>query len=119
MIGGQVTVAEYSCPLSAHSYVCLLIQLFKDDRYNLGKHVLNCGYVGMLQQYAKRGIPSGLRAQMWMGILQVDADERHQNYYSHLLQHVKSWDFLIDELFQMDVQQLVSLNNYRQDFTIV
>jgi len=57
---------------------------FEEERHAECQRLLAHGYTPLLEQYAKRGVPSGLRARVWLGILRLSLGEREYNYCADL-----------------------------------
>ena len=74
--------------------------------------LLQRGYIADLRQYSKRGIPNCLRSQMWKRILDVKYSEEMNNYFNMLQSQVFQWDFLVDELFYLDVQNCINHDTF-------
>eukprot|EP00966_Prymnesium_polylepis_P211979 4909910-Prymnesium_polylepis.1 len=51
---------------------------FEEERHAEGQRLLANGYTSLLEQFAKRGVPSGLRARVWLALLRVDVGERER-----------------------------------------
>ena len=83
-----------------------------EDRYEVGEKILNAGYIAVIRQYAKRGIPTGLRAKMWKKILNLELDQADKNYYNVLQTQAEKVDILVDQLFCMDVEHAIDDTAY-------
>ena len=51
-----------------------MTETFDMDRVKLGRRVLQMNHIPLAQQYAKKGVPKGLRADTWVQILGVPTD---------------------------------------------
>ena len=83
-----------------------------EDRHETGEKILNAGYIAVIRQYAKRGIPTGLRAKMWKKMLNLDIDQADTNYYNVLQTQAEKVDILVDQLFRMDVEHAIDDTSY-------
>ncbi|XP_072039594.1 TBC1 domain family member 19-like [Amphiura filiformis] len=77
---------------------------FDADRAKLGRRVLQVNSTPLSQQFAKKGIPTGLRADIWAQILGVTNDDINKLYYDQLKTYVFQHDLLIDNLIYKDVK---------------
>lgn len=84
------------------------------DRMKLGEDIAAAGYVPVVQQFSKRGIPNSLRPSVWRKLLGVETHRPQQksNYFRMLQQQVKRVDLLVDHLFQMDVEHALDDDNF-------
>ena len=83
-----------------------------EDCHETGEKILNAGYIAVIRQYAKRGIPTGLRAKMWKKMLNLDIDQADTNYYNVLQTQAEKVDILVDQLFRMDVEHAIDDSSY-------
>ena len=82
-------------------------------RLKQGKSMSASGFVGVMQQYARRGIPPSLRPDMWRKILGLGERTQHEvNYFRILQQQVGRVDCLVDQLFRMDVEHCLDDDIY-------
>ena len=49
--------------------------MFDNERMRLGRRVLQANHSPLAQQYAKKGCPGGLRAELWASMLGVATDD--------------------------------------------
>ena len=82
------------------------------DRCALGEKILSAGYIAVIRQYAKRGIPAGLRSKMWRKMLNLELSQAERNYFDMLQSQVDEVDILVDQLFHMDVEHAVDDDSY-------
>lgn len=81
---------------------------FLDDRLRLGEQVIANGYIPVLRQFAKRGVPASQRPQVWSHILGVAAESTgdargSKQLFQRLQASAAKWDFMTDELYKLDV----------------
>lgn len=79
-------------------------EMFDTDRVKLGKKVIAAGHGPLAQEYAKKGCPISLRAELWFLILGLDLDEFDTMYYEQLKANVSAHDLLVDSLLYKDVK---------------
>ncbi|KAL3932936.1 MAG: hypothetical protein SGPRY_000500 [Prymnesium sp.] len=75
---------------------------FDEVRLEEGQRILAQAYTPLLEQYAKRGVPAGLRARVWLGILRLSLGEREFKYFSGLQGEVTRVALLTDDLQKRD-----------------
>jgi len=75
---------------------------FDDERIEEGQRILANGYTPLLEKYATRGVPSGLRARVWLGLLHLQLGEREYSHFSDLQSEVTRVLLLTDELQKRD-----------------
>jgi hypothetical protein len=83
-----------------------------EERCELGEKILSAGYIAVIRQYAKRGVPSGLRSKMWKKMLNLELDQAARNYFDVLQTQVGTVDILVDQLFHMDVEHAIDDDSY-------
>jgi hypothetical protein len=83
-----------------------------DRRLRLGTQICSAGYVGVMRDYAKRGIPPSIRSEMWRKLLGVQSGQHEANYFRVLQQQVGRVDCLVDQLFRMDVEHCLDDDSY-------
>lgn len=84
---------------------------FIEERLSLGERLLDKDYVPYLVQYAKRGMPSGQRCQVYMKILDVNMTSKDLEYFDFLGEQMK-WELLLDPILQMDVRDCCNDDHY-------
>eukprot|EP01084_Bolivina_argentea_P024219 45159_1 len=86
---------------------------YQKERLKQGEQYLNTPYIPQLREYGKFGIPSGLRSQMWNGMIVVGAeDEDKEKYFNDLLDAVDDIDMITDCLYRLDVDQTVDHEDF-------
>ncbi len=76
---------------------------FVDDRLAVGLRLLETGYMPFLRQYAKSGVPAGLRARVWHGAMRLEPlAEREYNYYAALRRELTRVTLATDEMVRRD-----------------
>ena len=84
---------------------------FVEERIALGERLIDKDYVPYLVQYAKRGIPAGLRGQVYMKVLDVNMSAKDMEYFDFLSEQMK-WELLLDPIMQMDVRDCCNDDHY-------
>lgn len=79
-------------------------EMFDSDRVKLGKKVIAGDHGPLAQEYAKKGCPISLRAELWCQILGIELDEFDTLYYEQLKASVIAHDLLVDSLLYKDVK---------------
>ncbi|KAL3878492.1 hypothetical protein ACJMK2_030837 [Sinanodonta woodiana] len=79
-------------------------ELFDSDRMKLGRKVIAANHGPLSQEYAKKGCPFSLRAEIWTQILGINADDLDVMYYEQLKFNVSQHDLLVDSLLYKDVK---------------
>ncbi|XP_067845169.1 TBC1 domain family member 19 isoform X2 [Heptranchias perlo] len=74
------------------------IELFESEYIRLGQKVLSEQDSAAAQQYIRQGCPTGLRADMWALILNIDNQLEDSLYYEQLKSNVIQHDLLVDSL---------------------
>ncbi|CAH1777501.1 unnamed protein product [Owenia fusiformis] len=77
---------------------------FQQDRIKLAKKVLASDHCPLAQEFAKKGIPQGYRAELWQLILGLHFSDEDALYYEHLKAYVLEHDLLVDSLIYKDVK---------------
>jgi hypothetical protein len=76
---------------------------FADERCAVGSRLLQTSYAPLLRQFARQGVPAGLRARLWMGGLQLGTlSERDYNYFGALQQEITRVTLATDEMVRRD-----------------
>lgn len=76
---------------------------FSEARYAVGARLLTNGYAPHLRQYARCGVPAGLRGRVWMGALRVGpVAERDFNYFAALQREVGRVTLATDSMVRDD-----------------
>ena len=76
---------------------------FAEERYTVGSRLLATSYAPLLRQFARCGVPPGLRGKLWLGALQVGAlSERDYNYYATLQREVARVSLVTDDMVRRD-----------------
>lgn len=79
-------------------------EMFDTDRVKLGRKVITANHAPLSQEYAKKGCPVSLRADLWKQILGIELDEFDTLYYEQLKANVIAHDLLVDSLLYKDVK---------------
>ena len=77
---------------------------FVEERTALGEKLLNKDYIPYLVQYCKRGVPNGLRAQIYMKVLGLNLTAKDMRYFQHLLKQVQKWEYGLDKVMLEDIR---------------
>ncbi|XP_072422530.1 TBC1 domain family member 19 isoform X3 [Chiloscyllium punctatum] len=88
------------------------VELFESEYIRLGQRVLSEQDSAAAQQYIRQGCPTGLRADMWALILNIDNQLEDSLYYEQLKSNVIQHDLLIDNLIYKDVKLTASNDDY-------
>ena len=76
---------------------------YAEERYTVGTRLLATGYAPMLRQFARTGIPAGLRGRVWLGALRLGPiSERDYNYFAALQREVGRVTLATDEMVRRD-----------------
>ena len=76
---------------------------FSEERHHIGQRVLASGSVPMLLQFARTGVPLGLRGQVWMAALQLAPTERDRLDFALLQREVVRVQLSTDLALRRDV----------------
>ncbi|KAK3593571.1 hypothetical protein CHS0354_018659 [Potamilus streckersoni] len=79
-------------------------ELFDNDRMKLGRKVIAANHGPLSQEYAKKGCPFSLRAEIWTQIMGINTDDLDVMYYEQLKFNVSQHDLLVDSLLYKDVK---------------
>jgi hypothetical protein len=74
-----------------------------EERARAVQRALQVGYVPLLRQLARRGIPQALRPQVYQCILGVEITDASSAYLEQLQVQLKEYELVTDELFRLDV----------------
>ncbi|XP_060687301.1 TBC1 domain family member 19 isoform X2 [Hemiscyllium ocellatum] len=88
------------------------VELFESEYIRLAQRVLSEQDSAAAQQYIRQGCPTGLRADMWALILNIDNQLEDSLYYEQLKSNVIQHDLLIDNLIYKDVKLTASNDDY-------
>lgn len=90
--------------------------MFEVQRITVGERILRSESLCAARQFARYGLPSSLRPQLWYLILSgktLETDmqnvSRSYNYYNKLVQQ---YDFIIDRLLREDAKQCQEDDDY-------
>ena len=76
---------------------------YADERYAIGSRLLATSYAPMLMQYARNGVPAGLRGRVWLGALRLGAvSERDYNYFAALQREISRVFLCTDGMVKAD-----------------
>uniref|UniRef100_UPI00398E8548 TBC1 domain family member 19 isoform X2 n=2 Tax=Pristiophorus japonicus TaxID=55135 RepID=UPI00398E8548 len=87
-------------------------ELFESEYIRLGQRVLSEQDSAAAQQYIRQGCPTGLRADMWALILNINNQLQDSLYYEQLKSNVIQHDLLVDSLIYKDVKLTASNDDY-------
>ena len=76
---------------------------FSEERHHIGLRVLASGAVPVLLQFARTGVPLGLRGQVWMAALQLAPTERDYLDFARLQREVLRVQLSTDLALRRDV----------------
>ena len=82
------------------------------DRIKLFQRVYDQGLIPELRQHAKKGIPQAMRPKVWQKILGVEVSDSDRVYFYNILESLKEWELVTDELFRLDVSLMASDDHY-------
>jgi hypothetical protein len=82
------------------------------ERIKLFQRVVDQGFIPELRQHAKRGVPQAMRPKVWQKILGVEVSESDRAYFHNILESLKEWELVTDELFRLDVSLMASDDHY-------
>jgi len=85
-------------------------RVFIEERSSLAEKLLKKDYVPYLTQFAKRGVPPGIRAKVYSKVL--DVSSKDYSYFDYLLSQVQKWELSIDKILQIDVQECCDDEKY-------
>lgn len=85
---------------------------FVDERILMGERLLNKDYQPFLVQYAKRGVPSALRARVYKKILYADITQKEMDYFSSLSEYNQGWELVLDDLILSDIIEICNDDKY-------
>jgi hypothetical protein len=87
---------------------------FLSQRVQLGKKMLQRGFIPMVRQYAKFGIPPSLRPTLWRLMLGLPekTNDVEKAYLARLREDVRRFKLVTDELFHIDVQNMADDHRY-------
>jgi len=85
---------------------------FVDERILMGERLLNKDYQPFLVQYAKRGVPSALRARVYKKILYADITQKEMDYFSSLSEYNAGWELVLDDLILSDIIEICNDDKY-------
>ncbi|XP_072352631.1 TBC1 domain family member 19 isoform X1 [Scyliorhinus torazame] len=83
-------------------------ELFESEYLRLGQRVLSEHNSAAAQQYIRQGCPTGLRADMWALILNIDNQLEDSLYYEQLKSNVIQHDLLVDNLIYKVLQPMAT-----------
>lgn len=83
---------------------------FSAEWNKIGRKVIQHGSSLAARQYAKYGVPAGLRGEVWKLILGLEVDDLDLLYFQQLKQYVVEYDMLVDSLITKDIK-LTSSND--------
>lgn len=75
---------------------------FEEARLAEGGRLMQHGYAPLLTEFAKRGVPTGLRGRFWLGMLRIGVGEREYNYYAGLVNEMQRLHLVTDDLQRRD-----------------
>lgn len=89
-------------------------QRYVAQRMALGKKVQRRSFIPIIRQYAKCGIPQGLRPQLWRLMLGLPekTNDMEKTYFAQLQDHVGHFKLITDDLFEMDVSHMADDHRY-------
>ena len=72
---------------------------FAEERNAVGGRLLTTSYAPLLMQYARCGVPPGLRGRMWLGALRLGTvSERDYNYFATLQREIGRVTLATDDM---------------------
>ena len=76
---------------------------YAEERFSVGSRLLATSYSPVLLQFARCGVPAGLRARVWLGALRLGAvTERDYNYFAALQREVGRVYLATDDMVRRD-----------------
>ena len=76
---------------------------FAEERNAVGGRLLTTSYAPLLMQYARCGVPPGLRGRMWLGALRLGTvSERDYNYFATLQREIGRVTLATDDMVKKD-----------------
>jgi hypothetical protein len=88
---------------------------FLETRTRLGLRLAEGGSIVETRNFAKRGIPAGVRPQLYQRVYGVNVGAREHQYF-HLLtqqqQHCREVEYLTDTLYRLDAMQIGDNDNF-------
>ncbi len=85
---------------------------FIDERILIGERLLAKDYQPFLVQYAKRGIPTCLRARMYRKILYAEVTQKEIDYYAQTYELAARWETALDDLVMSDICEICNDDKY-------
>ncbi|CAD5123718.1 DgyrCDS12037 [Dimorphilus gyrociliatus] len=78
--------------------------IFQGERNKLAKKVIKSCMAGAVQEFLKKGSPTGCRNQIWNSILGIEIGDEEKLYYDQLKNSVLVHDLLVDNLIYKDIK---------------
>jgi len=78
-------------------------QQLVEERSKAFKSALEVGYIPLLRQLTRRGVPQAMRPQVYMKIMGVEVTDASVAYLEQLNASLKEYELVTDELFRLDV----------------
>ena len=82
------------------------------DRIKLFQRDCDQGLIPDLRQHAKRGVPQAMRPRVWQKVLGVELADSDRAYFHSILESLKEWELVTDELFRLDVSLMASDDHF-------
>lgn len=71
---------------------------FTNEQYQEGHALLATPYIAALREFAKTGVPAGVRPLLWCKCVGVELSQRELHYFENLLAQVQQYDMITDDL---------------------
>ena len=85
---------------------------FIDERILIGERLLAKYSVPFLMQFAKRGVPNGIRCQVYLKILGLTIGEKEMWHLDKLAEHISKWEILTDDVIKLDLKEVNNDDKY-------
>jgi len=77
---------------------------FAEERNAVGRRLLSIGYAPLLVQFARQGVPAGLRARVWLAALRVGTvTERDYLYFGALQREIHRVTLATDDMVRQEL----------------
>jgi hypothetical protein len=85
---------------------------FLETRTKMALRLAASGSMVETRNFAKRGIPAGVRPQLYQRVYGVTVGAREHHYFSTLTQHCRDVEYLTDTLYRLDARQIGDNDNF-------
>jgi hypothetical protein len=85
---------------------------FVEMRTRLGLRLVESGSILETRHFAKRGIPSGIRPQLYQRVYGIKVGARDHNYFNKLERNYDEVEYLTDNLYRLDVHHTADNDNF-------